>query len=153
MNLLKRTLKRRATNKIRPLILFAAVALTLSSCVTAKRCAKKFPPVIERETIIKDSTIITERTKFDTIFQRSKDTVFLFDHETKIKIKYVDRPGDSVFVSAECPEDTITVRTHTITNNLIHEEGGPGGWFWVLIIFGVSALLFGLSFVIKQIKR
>lgn len=137
------------------LILFAGLVALLASCATQRRCSRKFPPVIERETIVKDSTIITERTKFDTIFgPGSKDTVFLYDHETRIKIKYLTLPGDSVFVEAECPEDTITVRTHTITNKVIHEDkNGPGGWFWVLILFGAVGLLFGVSYVIKQLKR
>ena len=137
-------------NKI--LFLLVTVAI-LSSCVTSKRCSRKFPPQIHTETIIRDTTIITETTRFDTIFNSSKDTVFLYNPETKIKIKYLQLPGDSIFVAAECPSDTITVTTERITNNVIHEERGPGGFFWIFLIISISGLLFGGAYLIRQIKK
>lgn len=100
-------------------ILISLIVLTSSGCVTKRRCERKFPPIVEKETIIKDTTIITERTSFDTIFQvtheLSRDTIYFTDHETQVKIKYLQLPGDSVYLSAECPPDTVTV-TKSITN-------------------------------------
>ena len=130
------------------LIVWAFVA----SCATSRRCSRKFPPQIHTETIIKDTTIITETTRFDTIFNSSRDTVFLFDKETQIRIKYLLTPGDSVFIEAECPPDTVTITTQKTTNNVIHDTKGPGGWYWILFLLVVSGLVFGVAKLVKHIK-
>ena len=145
MNSLKRA-------KLKNNILILVSILALTSCVTRKRCAEKFPPSIHTETIIRDTTIITEKTRFETIFNNSKDTVFLVDKETQIKIKYISLPGDSVFVSAECPSDTITITKEIITNNTTESNSGGFSWtflFWILIL---GVVFFGGGYFIKTLK-
>ena len=139
-------------------VLILIIFFSLASCVTRRACDRKFPPVVNTETIIKDTTIITERTKFDTIYQirESRDTVFFHDLKTQIKIKYIDLPGDSIFIEAECPPDTVTVTKETITNNIQKRESSifdSSGFLWICGLFIFGMIMIAVGYLIKQIKR
>ena len=119
----------------------------LSSCVTQRACDRKFPATISTETIIRDTTIVTETTRFDT--------VFFVDHETKIKIKYINLPGDSIFIQAECPPDTVIVTKEIVTNNIEQRpkrliDSNVFAWIGGFLILGL--LLIAAGYFIKQIK-
>jgi len=138
--------------KSKILLILIFFSVSLASCVTSKRCSRKFPPSIHTETIIRDTTIITERTKFDTIFNSSRDTVFLFDQQTQIKIKYFQLPGDSVFVSAECPPDTVTIQKTVINNEYTTSDKKSFNWNLFLWACIIGIILFGAGYLIKTIK-
>jgi hypothetical protein len=145
-------------NNFKNIVFVLSVLTALNSCVTARRCDLKFPPVNTTETIIRDTTIITERTTFDTlhVFHESRDTVFFHDKETQIKIKYLRLPGDSIFVSAECPPDTVTVTKEIINNNTIERRTSsrfPEGSFWLIAAFIFGLILIAAGYFTKQIKR
>lgn len=147
----------RLKNSFQNIAFILTVLTALNSCVTAKRCDRKFPPIITKETIIRDTTIITERTNFDTIhvFHETRDTVFFHDQETQIKIKYLRLPGDSIFIEAECPPDTVTVTKEIIHNNTIERRSGKftEGAFWLAAAFIFGLILIAAGYFTKQIKR
>ncbi len=142
--------------KLPILVLILVLGMTLESCVTKKACERKFPPVIHTETIIRDTVIHTERTSFDTIFhvtnEISRDTVFFTDKETQIRIKYLVK-NDSVFVSAECPPDTIRIPVEITKTEVVHEKADADPYkLYIFIGLGILSL-FAIGFLIKQFRR
>lgn len=130
---------------------------TLSSCITVERCRDRFPCPINTEvkTVIRDTTIVTNRTMFDTIVRwSSRDTIFVRDQKTNIETKIVWLPGDSVFVKTTCPPDTIRVekiiQTTVNTAEIEKSEKLPyKGWIWaIIIICGLVAV----GYLIKSTK-
>ena len=130
-------------------------ALLISGCITEKNCFKRFPPKIETKIIVKDTTIVTEKTRFDTIFhltkEISRDTIYFTDSKTEIKIKYIKLPGDSILIEAECPADTIFIEgavTETITST---ETSKPPLLdlgkllFWLILLIAAIVTLYLLK--------
>jgi hypothetical protein len=142
------------------LLLLLLVSLTtvvnLSSCVTAERCRAKFPESTYRVTTIVDTTIITSTTSFDTIIRvDSRDTVFVYDATSRIKVKVVRVPGDSIFVRSECPPDTIRIekiRTET-TSERIRNIALNGGKDLYLSIFLLLFAVLVVSLFINSVKK
>lgn len=121
--------------------------LTFSGCVTEKRCMEKFPA--STQTIIRDTTIITNSKSFDTLISfQSRDTIFIRDWKTKIETQLV-RVNDSVFVKTICPGDTIRVEK-VIQNIIKHEPVEQTKIPWWLV--GITLLVLVLS-IILQFKR
>jgi hypothetical protein len=121
--------------------------LTVSGCVTEKRCMEKFPA--STETIIRDTTIITNSKSFDTlVYFQSRDTIFIRDWKTKIETQLVS-VNDSVFVKTICPGDTIRIEK-VIQNIVKHERVDEKNIPWWLV--GITILVLVLS-IILQIKR
>jgi|TARA_R100000479_G_scaffold84485_1_gene40938 hypothetical protein len=143
---------------VQNIVFFWFIALILVSCVTQKACDRRFPPIIKTETVIRDTTIVTETTRFDTIhvIHESHDTVFFHDVETQIKIKYVNLPGDSIFIQAECPPDTVIVTKEIVTNNIEERPKrliDSNGFAWIGALFILGLLLIAAGYFIKQLKR
>lgn len=108
---------------------------------------EKFPASVE--TIIRDTTIITNSKSFDTlVYFQSRDTIFIRDWKTKIETQLV-RVNDSVFVKTICPGDTIRIEK-VIQNIVKHERVDENNIPWWLI--GITVLVLVLS-IILQIKR
>lgn len=129
-------------------VIWLLIIFSLTGCVTQKACDRKFPPRIEKETIIKDTTIIHESVSFDTLFQYSKDTVFFHDKETNVKVKYIQLPGDSVYINAECPADTIRIpieRTTIIEKQPVTDWQGKITRWAVLVIVLYVVYMIGKS--------
>ena len=145
--------------RIKNIAVLLFVSWIFSGCITAKKCNQRFPPVITKETIIRDTTVYTETTKFDTIVQLTKeitrDTMFFHDLETQIKIKYLQLPGDSIYLTAECPPVTVTITKEIVTNNVETRIAGfmEGPGIWIIIIVGVCLLALAIGYFIKQIMR
>jgi hypothetical protein len=126
-----------------------------NGCVTQKRCNEKFPPSVSLETIIRDTVIITNPTHFDTIFRFSeKDTVYLRDTKTQIKVKVV-RVRDSVWVHSECPPDTVRiekVRIETTVERVRHILS-DNPWRMLWIVLGIIGIMFSFGYLIRAIKK
>jgi len=138
------------------LILLIVIA-SMSSCITVERCRDRFPCPINTEikTVIRDTTIVTNRTMFDTIVRwSSRDTIFVRDQKTNIETKIVWLPGDSIFVKTTCPPDTIRVEKiiQTTINTAEIEKSKKlpyEGWIWAVIII---CALFAVGYLIKSTK-
>lgn len=138
--------------KIIPTILLTT---TFNSCITEDICNKKFPPSSRTETVYYDTVVITHSQRFDTLFQYSSDTIYLKDQKTKIEVKVVKLPGDSIFIESQCPPDTIMiekVRKETTIErikNVVTENYSK--LLWVL---GLGAAFFwSISMFIKRFKK
>ena len=108
---------------------------------------EKFPA--STQTIIRDTTIITNSKSFDTLVTfESRDTIFIRDWKTKIETQLV-RVNDSVFVKTICPGDTIRIEK-VIQNIVKHEPVEQSNIPWWLV--GITLLVLVLS-IILQFKR
>jgi len=127
----------------------------VESCITAERCAERFPGSTRTETIFRDTVIITNSQHFDTLFRFSADTIFLKDEKTKIEVRVIRIKGDSIFIQSKCPPDTIMVekiRTETTIErirNIVVNQGER--LLWILAILTVA--VFGIGYLIKQVKK
>lgn len=125
------------------------------SCITAEKCAERFPGSTRTETIFRDTIIVTNSQHFDTLFRFSTDTIFLKDEKTKIEVKVVRIKGDSIFIQSKCPPDTIVVekiRTETTIErikNIVVNQGER--LLWILAILTIA--IFASAYLIKQIKK
>lgn len=127
-----------------------------SGCITAQRCAEKFPESTNVITTFIDTTIITTSKSFDTIISvLNRDTIFIVDKKTDVRVKVVRLPGDSIFIQPECPSDTIVVtkwKTETTTQRIIHlmKNDGIMGFFAIALFL---IFLIAISKLIDSIKR
>lgn len=141
---------------ILPVLGLLWTAANLTGCVTAEKCREKFPESTNRITTIVDTTIITSSTSFDTIVRfTSRDTVFIYDATSKIKVKVVRIPGDSIFIRPECPPDTIRIekiRSET-TYERIRNLAVNGGKDFYLPIFVLLFAVLVFSVFINSLKK
>ena len=138
------------------IVLWAIPLLTVvEGCVTEKRCNDKFGGRIIRDTYIKDTTIITSSTHFDTLIRlNGPDTVYYRDQITNIKVKVV-RVRDSVWIHSECPPDTVTVERVRVETSVERFRNLFGDdlkrLFWGLVV--VAGIMFSFGYLIKALKK
>lgn len=115
-------------------------------CSPNFHCRKCFGNAeVKRDTIKIDTTIYIPVATMDTVFtpgQPSLDTLILEGPE-RIKIKFRDLPGPTVYIGVECPPDSVVVEKKVYIEN----TAKVGYSLWSLIAvalgaFGVCALLF-----------
>lgn len=137
------------------MILLLLLLGIVESCITAEKCAERFPGSTRTETIFRDTIIVTNSQHFDTLFRFSTDTIFLKDEKTKIEVKVIRIKGDSIFIQSKCPPDTIVVekiRTETTIErikNIVVNQGER--LLWILAILTIA--IFASAYLIKQIKK
>jgi hypothetical protein len=105
----------------------------------AERALKKAEQLganVSRDTIFIEKVVTVPEVKTDTVFSSSEgDTVYI--SKDRLKLKYVNLPGDSVFIEGKCESDTVRLEIPvTIT-----KEISAKSWlkWWHLVI----ALLLG----------
>jgi hypothetical protein len=100
---------------------------------------------VSRDTIFIEKVVTVPEVKTDTVFSSSEgDTVYI--SKDRLKLKYVNLPGDSVFIEGKCESDTVKIEVPvTIT-----KEISAKSWlkWWHLVI----ALLLG-GFLVYIRKR
>jgi hypothetical protein len=136
--------------------LVAFLMMAAEGCVTAEKCREKFPESTNVVNTIIDTTIITSFRSFDTIVSvLSRDTIWIVDKETNVKVKVVKLPGDSIFVQPVCPPDTIVIQkirqetTIERIRNIALENGQ--GLFWSFV--GLLAFILVAAYFIQSIKK
>lgn len=123
-------------------ILFLLVIFILSSCDPVRRHAKlveRYPYVHKNDTVISKDTIqiIKESILIDTFTAIEFDT-FVVEKE-KAKVKLV-RFNDTIFVDAECLEDTFYVEKEKIIIEK-HSEQPKENILKILIVIGVALII------------
>jgi len=142
------------------------LTLTLVSCSESAKLkrankkiyklTKKYPQLLEKDTLHDTVTFVTPEVRYDTQFvDVPGDTTYI--NYDKIEIKYV-RVGDTTFIKAKCKSDTITqvveipyekivVQKQTIVDQLIRYFKNSIIWVIIFII-----LLFLIRVFWKFIK-
>jgi hypothetical protein len=85
--------------------------IVLSSC-SAKwhlnKATQKDPSLLTEKVDTVEREVIVPEVKTDTVFKSTEgDTVYI--EKDKLKIKYIDMPGDTVYIEGKCEEDTVVV--------------------------------------------
>ena len=93
---------------------------------------------IKKDTVFITKTITIPEIKLDTIFQsKPLDTVYLT--KERLRIKYVNLPGDSIFIEGACKDSIITIKEAVYINKIFEAKNGLPWWLYVL--FGFAALV------------
>lgn len=101
------------------------------------------------DTVYKFIEIPVPAVSYDTVFQSEEnDTVYI--SKDRLKIKYVNLPGDSVFIEGKCEPDTIIQKVPiTITKEI---KPNKGFWYyfpWVLFVLALGAI----AYFIRSFRR
>lgn len=137
---------------------FLLLALILCSCSAnyhlrrSDRHLKKaidLGAVVKSDTVYKFIEIPVPAVSYDTVFQsEEKDTVYI--SKDRLKIKYVNLPGDSVFIEGKCEADTIIQKVPiTITKEI---RPNKGFWYyfpWLLFVLALGAI----AYFIRSFRR
>lgn len=130
----------------RAAILCTFAAFTLVSCDPNKRLTRLLARHPElRDTVYITDTVeaIVEYVHGDTVFRSVPgDTVTLW--KDRLRVKYVDMPGDTVYLSGECLSDTIRVPYRVevpVVQPTRTVEKMPWWVPWALLLSGLAAII------------
>jgi hypothetical protein len=123
--------------------------LFFSSCGCSwhlKQVKKKCNYNVTTDTIYYRDTIVVDRVRLDTVaFAPLHDTVYLT--KDRLKIKYVNLPGDSVFIQGICETDTIYKDRIKYINKTEYKASRPW-WHWflggMLVAFFIETILIAI---------
>jgi hypothetical protein len=95
---------------------------------------------VSRDTIFIEKIVTVPEVKTDTVFSSTEgDTVYI--SKERLKLKYVNLPGDSVFIEGKCEADTVKI---TVPVTITKEISAPKGfWYyfpWILVLIVVIAV-------------
>lgn len=87
----------------------------------------------KKDTVYRDITVYVPSVRYDTLFKSEpNDTIRIT--KSRLQIKYVRLPGDTVWIDGECEADTIIQKVTTYINNEIKAEKSGGiKWWWLLV--------------------
>jgi hypothetical protein len=141
------------------LIKILLLCVVLSSCGPGfylKRSERNLKKAISLGAQVTSDTVYIEKPVFisevktDTVFESIEgDTVII--EKDKLKIKYVNLPGEKVFIEGECKADTVYVKTPVAINKTIKAPKSIWNythWFVILFFFGVFC-----GFIIRGMLR
>ena len=131
--------------------------MVANACKVKQRHFVDEPPPIVREymSIAEiDTQVIAPSVVFDTIFQvLPNDTIVIHDSITKIKLKVIKLPGDSIYISPECPPDTITVTKYRVEkkSEMLIERGQKK----LRLVWGIIVIagLFAIGYIANAFKK
>jgi hypothetical protein len=89
-------------------LLFSFAVLTLpTSCITADRCARRYPaPVLDRTIERRDTVLLSRPAQLDTQLVWRTDTLRLTSERLTVRI---ERRRDTLRVQAHCLPDTLRI--------------------------------------------
>lgn len=122
-------------------VITICLLLFISSCSASwhlKQAIKKGAE-ISSDTITKPIMVFIPQVIKDTVFEsRPGDTVRI--EKERLRIKYVELPGDSVYIFGESRADTI-IREVPVTVTQIVTAPKDNKWKWIAIALGVILIL------------
>jgi hypothetical protein len=121
-----------------------------------ERLTKRFPELLEKDTLYDTFNIITPEIKYDTAFIDVPGDTTIITRD-KLEIKYV-RIGDSVFIEGKCKGDTIVQTVEIPYEKIVYKKEGfldklikyiKKSIIWVIILIVV---IYILKYLFKHIK-
>jgi len=130
-------------------VTFILIAVLLSACGPSyhlKRAARHELIAISKGAKIQVDTFykviqlrIKETTK-DTLFiSKPGDTIRI--SKDRLKLVYIDLPGDSVYIKGKCESDTVEVRVPVTVTKVVHGPASGIRWYWLLLAFAVGLIV------------
>lgn len=132
------------------------ILILVISALFAYGCSPK-AQLRRAERLIKKAELSGAKWTSDTVFvnvpvyikEVSKDTLFLSKpgdtvtiSKDRLKVIYIDLPGDSVFISGECLPDTVIKKVPVTVTNVIHAPKPKVSWWqWLLIGMFIGVVL------------
>jgi hypothetical protein len=100
--------------------------------------------VIIHDTVFVEKVVTVPEVKTDTVFESIEgDTVFI--SKDRLKIKYINLPGDSVFIQGKCESDTVIIKVPvTITKEITAPKGFKDYLPWILVVLTIGAATYFL---------
>lgn len=132
--------------------IFLFLIICLSSCgpkwhlkqsLRHERIAIQKGAVVQSDTVWVDRAVYVKEIVQDTILVTTQgDTIFL--EKEKLKIKFVDLPGDSVWIEGKCESDTVFLKVPVKVEKVIYApQKGLKLWQWIIICLAAGTL-FGI---------
>jgi len=78
-----------------------------------------------------EKSIVVPEIKTDTVFRSEPGDTVRIEKE-RLKIKYVNLPGDSVYIEGKCESDTVTVEVPVTVTKEIKAEGWLKWWYLII---------------------
>ena len=97
-----------------------------------KAIAKGYVP--KADTVYIKDTVISDRVVTDTVFSVHDSVIYI--EKDRLRVKYL-RTIDSVYIEAECMEDTIYIETPVIVNEKVYIERYSN---WLVLILILAAI-------------
>ena len=134
------------------------IAILTAILISGCRCQEDaaIPQYVTRHVTFTDTQVVTQVRTFDTVVTVSSvDTVIIRDVETKVQVKVVRLPGDSIWIRPICPPDTVViekVRVETVEQTVM-DAWSNNKWKKQLMIGAVAVIgLFGIGYAVKAFK-
>jgi len=123
---------------MRTSLLLLAVLTLPTSCITADRCARRYPaPVLERTIERRDTVLLSRPAQLDTQLVWHTDTLRLTSERLSVRI---ERRRDTLRVRAGCRPDTL--RIPLVRETIRLAPRAPERWLtWLWLALGASAAL------------
>lgn len=130
--------------------LFLIICLVVSSCgpkwhlkqsARHERIAIQKGAVIQSDTVWLDRPVYVKEIVQDTVLLTTEgDTIYI--ERDRLKIKFVDLPGDSVFIEGKCEADTIFQKVPVTIEKVIYApEKGLKTWQWIIIALAAGLIV------------
>lgn len=105
--------------------------------------------VIASDTVFIEKVVIRPEVKTDTVFESEEgDTVYI--SKEKLRIKYVNLPGDNVFIEGKCESDTVKI---SVPVTITKEISAPKGfWYyfpWLLFVIALAVV----AYFIRSVRK
>lgn len=102
--------------------------------------------IIKPDTFYKPVAFFIPQVKTDTIFESHPGDTVRIEKE-RLRIKYVNLPGDSVYIYGESKADTVIKEMPVTVTNTIECPPKDNKWMWIALALGA------LIVVIFLVKR
>jgi len=130
-------------------VLFILIAVLISACGPAyhlNRAARHELIAISKgakiqvDTFYKVVQIRIKETTKDTLFvSKPGDTIRI--SKDRLKLVYIDLPGDSVYIQGKCDSVIKEVRVPVTVTKVVHGPASGIRWYWLLVAFIVGAVV------------
>lgn len=127
------------------LLLLLAILTLPTSCITAERCARRYPaPVLERTIERRDTVLLSRPAQLDTQFVWRTDTLRLSHERLTVRI---ERRRDTLRVQADCLPDTLRIPLVREVIHLAPRAPEPSlTWLWLALGASAALLLRRIAF-------
>lgn len=145
--------------KLSNYIPYILISVLLTSCgPTAKlRRAQRLIAKAEAQgatwkidTVFRDRDIFVKEVKTDTVFESVQGDTVRIEKE-RLKIKYVNLPGEKVYIEGECEADTIRIQEIVTVNRTI--KAGKGFWYYLWRGIGLSVLAVIAGYIVRAMAK
>lgn len=96
---------------------------------------------VTSDTVYVNVPVFIKEISKDTLFlSKPGDTVIIT--KDRLKVKFVDLPGDSVFIEGKCVADTLKILVPTTVTEIVHGvEPKIKWWMYLIAGFGIGIIL------------